>query len=215
MRVALRVLIAVAILFPAVMSITHADPAPDVFITEIQTSSATSGSQEFIELYNNTDGDIDLADAADNSQANWRLQYFSSTKVTQPDFSWDSTAPTGEIALTGQISAHDYYLLSTYQPGNVAPDQIYGNPHLADNAGGIQLVETKVAGTIAQDHVGWSGADRPPPGFYASPAPGGSLQRQVDAQNSYADDQGNLGPFIPATTASPKEAWQTPADDDG
>ncbi len=216
----LRVLIAVAILFPAITAIVQAEPAPSLFITEVQTGSASSGSQEFIELYNNTDNDIDLADTLNSGQTVWKIEYFSSTKVVQSDFSWDATAPSGTIDLTGTILAHDYYLLSTsvnsqtYAPGGVQPDQTYSSPRLASTAGGVQLVDESGTITTSHDHVGWSDSQPTVNNLEMNPPAGGSLQRQVDDQGNYIDTQGNLSQFVSSNTASPKEAWQTPAPSD-
>ncbi len=209
----LRIFTAVAILLPIFAPRAYAATAPEIFITEVQTNSGNAGSEEFIELYNNTDQAIDLADTANGGQSTWQIQYFSSTKVEQPDFSWETTPPTGQITLTGTIPSHGYYLISTYLPGEVAPDQTYDNPHLADTAGGVQLVEVSV-GATPQDHVGWLSADPPPNGLFASPSSGGSLQRPVDEQGSYIDSSGNLAPFVPAI-ASPRDSWQeSPPDSD-
>ena len=204
MRRGLRILAVVAILFPSIITTARAESAPSLFITEVQTNSGNAGSQEFIELYNNTDNLINIADA------NWKIQYFSSTKVMQPDFNWNTTAPTGEISLTGTIQPHDYFVLATYQPNNVVPDQIYDNSHLSDTAGGVQLVTVNNSAVTTYDHVGWSNADAPPHDLYATPPAGGSLQRQTDEEGSYIDAAGNLGRFVPSNTATPKEAWQAP-----
>ncbi len=203
----LRILAVVAVLFPSLISIAHAEAAPGLFITELQTGSANSGSEEFVELYNNTDQAINL-------DALWQIQYFSSTKIMQTGFDWNSTAPTGEIDLTGTVPAHEYFLLGTYSPDSVAPDQIYDNPHFSNTAGGVQLAMVNDSDTTPVDRVGWSSNDSPPNGLKASPPAGGSLQRQVDETGNYLDPNGNLGPFVPATAASPKEAWQTPPPED-
>jgi hypothetical protein len=208
----LRIFTAVAILVLLIAPLVYADAAPGVFITEVQTNSGNSGSEEFIEIYNNTDQAVDLADTANDGETSWQIQYFSSTKVVQPDFSWDSETPTGVITLTGTVPAHDYYVISTYQPGGYVADQTYDNPHLADTAGGVQLVESSDS-VKAQDHVGWSNANQPPNGLYKSPPAGGSLQRQVNEQGSYTDASGKPGPFLPSSASSPKDSWQTPPPD--
>ncbi len=187
-----------------------ATASPDVIITEVQTASTNSASEEFIELYNNTDNDIDFG----SSTRPWKVQYFSSTKVTQLGFSWDATLPTGTISLTGKILAHDYYLLSTsnngvtYAPGSIDPDQTYASAHLADAGGGVQLIDVVGTTTTQHDHVGWSNTIPLLPGLMVTPMAGGSLQRTGNASGSYTDESDNLLPFVPSNTITPKTIWQ-------
>ncbi len=188
----------------------------DVFITELQTSSATASGEEFVEIYNNTDSDINLADPVNS----WKIQYFSSTKVTQTGFSWDATSPSGSISLTGTVAAHDYYLLSSsnggvaYTPGSNDPDQSYSSSHFADTAGGVRLVSVNGTTVSEHDHIGWSNGIPLLPGLMVTPPAGGSLQRPVDSQGSYTDSQNLLLPFVPMNGITPKAMWQQPAHDD-
>lgn len=192
---------------------------PDVIITELQTASSAAASEEFIELYNTTDQDIDFADKNNNDKKLWKIQYFDSKQVSKPDFSWDTTSPSGTIVLSGKIAAHDYYLLSVknnervYAPGSIDPDQSYSGARLADKAGGLQLVDVTASTITRHDRIGWSSATPLILGFYVTPQPGGSLQRTPSDKGEYIDSDGKLKPFIPMTMTSPRAAWQPSSPD--
>ncbi len=199
-----------------VMADTATDPAmPDVFITEIQTGNDTA-SQEFIELYNASDADIDLADTNAMQGFTWKLQQFSSTKVSAATFSWATTDPSSTISLTGVIPAHGFYLLSStgYFPGSIDADQNYSD-RLANTGGGIRLVTVNTIdkSIVDIDRVGWlvvpAGATLAPD-FYAPHTARGSLQRQMNEDNTYLDETNKLVGFIDgdSTEITPKAAWQ-------
>lgn len=183
-----------------------------VLITEVQTGAGTAG-QEFIELYNASDETIDLADVAGTAGYTWKLQYFSGGKVTGSTFDWETTAPSGTIALTGTIAAHEYYLLSTtgYAPGSTEPDMTY-SPHLANEAGGVRLVTVRTSSKqiTTQDTLAWCDASTPLPNecTVLPHSALGSWQRQPTADDTYIDEQGIVRPFTATTDISPKGPWQ-------
>jgi uncharacterized membrane protein len=204
-------------------------PLPDVFITELQTKNDTA-SQEFVELYNNTDTDIDFGDTANQGQRIWKLQFFSSTKVITAGFNWDpktSGLTTISLAradgLPNIIAAHSYFLVASapggvaYAPGGVDPDTTYASGHMSDTGGGVQLVD--VTGTSSKpvftvhDNLGWykpTPAIPLPVGFQLTPLAAGSLQRKVDVNESYLDDTSQLQDYVGSPSISPKESWSAP-----
>lgn len=210
------ILLGTIIILSNLVGVAKAEAMPDIFLTELQTGSADSGSQEFIELYNNSDTDIDFGDSAHQGQASWQLQYFSSTKITQADFTWEDTEPTGSLVLSGAIAAHSYYLISTapdgtvYAPGGVSPDQTYDSSHFASTAGGVQLIDVADEAVTVHDHVGWSNQDSSADDIYDPPQADGSLQRTVDDEANYSDTSGNLYPWVASSTISPAASWQAP-----
>lgn len=198
----------------------------DVIITEIQTSTLHSAGEEFIELFNNTANDIDLADTAHSGKDAWKIQYFSKTKLSTllPNSASASgwTSPFRTISLTGTIPAGDYYVLAAegYVPGSIDPDQTYSST-LADDGGAIQLVDAAVSGTTTSfgihDRLAWSTDPALPanPLLYPSPGAGASLQRQPNEDDAYLSADGTLTNFATATVITPKNVWQPPlpADD--
>jgi len=214
--------------------LAQSSPLPgDVFITEVQTAGDNAG-QEFIELYNNTNNDIDLGDTANQGQDVWKIQFFSSTKVVASDFNWDpKTSGLTTISLARSdglpsiIAANSYFIISTapngvaYSPGGVDPDLTYSSGHMSDTGGGIQLVDVVGIGSsqtfIVHDHVGWyqpTDANPLPEGFSLTPPANGSLQRTTDIDGNYTDTEGNLLSMSSSPNLSPKDSWTGPDDPD-
>lgn len=193
----------------------------DVFITELQTASSKSSGEEFVELYNNTDNDIDLADTANAGKDTWKLQYFSGTKLPTllPADNW--TSPSRTIALTGIVPAHDYYVLAAnaYTPANIEPDQAY-SATLADDGGAVQLVDATAAGSVTtiniHSQLAWSNDTTlvASPLLYGAPAAGKSLQRLPNGDDEYVNDDGSLTTFIADSSLSPEGAWIAPVPSD-
>ena len=196
----------------------------DVFMTELQTSTQKSSGEEFIELYNNTDMDIDFADTAHAGKDAWKLQYFSGSKLatllpaSTSANGW--TNPFRSISLTGTIAAHDYYVLAgdTYVPGSLDPDQSYSST-LADGGGALQLIDTTTVGTVTNvavhDRIAWSNDVAVPPSAFLFPAPmlNGSLQRLPNDDGEYLNDGTSLTTYAVEAQISPKNVWQAPVTD--
>lgn len=214
--------------------LAQSSPLPgDVFITEVQTAGDNAG-QEFIELYNNTDNDIDFGDTTNHGQDVWKIQFFSSTKVVASGFNWDpKTSGLTTISLARSdglpsiIAANSYYIISTapngqaYAPGGVDPDLTYSSGHMSDTGGGIQLVDvtsTSSSQTFnVHDHVGWyqpTNTTPLPEGFSITPPANGSLQRVTDNDGNYTDSEGNLLTMSTSPNISPKDSWTPPAEPD-
>jgi len=181
---------------------------PGVFITEFQTNGG-SAAHEFIELYNSTDSDIVFSDPLVPAAEQWKLQFFNSTSVKASTPVWNTAATnSNSVTLTGTISAHDYFLVSSngYDPAGALADQSYSpsSSHLmTDTGGALQLISQPVitdsTSIIAHDRVMWL-AQSPgvplPAGVWASPVPGSSQQRLVNEDNEYIDASQQKSPFI-------------------
>lgn len=200
---------------------------PSVFITELQTNGGNA-SQEFIELYNATDADIDFS----NGASQWRMQFFNSTAVKQDAPAWDTQATsTNSVILTGVIKAHGYYILASdgYQPAGILPNSSYtpSSSHLmTDTGGGLQLLTIKGYGTTGQaavaiDRTMWLSDPVAMKDIAPSPKPGKSLQRSQNDQGEYAmaagvsllEVQDDITP-LSAWVAPEPEPMPTPSEDD-
>lgn len=184
---------------------------PKLIITEVQTTGDTA-SQEFVEFYNLTDSDIDLADSADGGQTAWKLQFFSAANTAMGKPDW--TKPSVTLALTGTVPAHDYFLLSStgYAPGGIESDQVY-NARLSDTGGGLQLVTANAGATVVYDRLMWKQVNDPadlPAGVLATPPARGSLQRMPNDDSEYLNADNTLTDFSPQSDISPKDIWQAP-----
>jgi len=192
---------------------------PGVFITEFQTNG-DSAAHEFIELYNSTDRDIVFSDPLVPATEQWKLQFFNSTAVKAGTPVWNTAATnSNSITLTGTISAHDYFLVSSngYDPAGTVADQSYSpsSSHLmTDTGGALQLISQPVVADptsiIAHDRVMWlaqaSGVPLPT-GVLASPAPGSSQQRLDNEDSEYTDSSQQISPFILRANITPLAAW--------
>jgi len=105
-----------------------------VLITEVQTASATSASEEFVEILNNTAIDIDLA--------GWTMYYKSATGT-----SWTKKA----TIVSGVLKAGEFWTFVANLTGNTP-----FSSGLAGTGGNIQ-VRDKLGAVV--DQFGWGSAN--------------------------------------------------------
>ena len=200
--------------------------SPDVLITEVQTGTTLSGSDEFIELYNNSDATIDFADSANGGKTQWKLQYFAKSKLAAmlPGSSladgWNMTGgsantATKTIILNGSIAPRSYFVLSAlgYNPGSIETDMNFSSG-LAADGGALQLVSVETltpttTKTNIYDRVAWAGAslDLESNWIQTPPIVGNTLQRTLNAEDRYTDENNVLAPWdVGAMT--PKSTWE-------
>lgn len=165
-------------------------PSPSLLIAEIQTGSATSTSEEFIELANVTDQDISVADV--------RLEYFSASAAT-----FDK--PSRTIPLHGSLTHQARYLLAS--TGYLSDQQVNDtfSPGLAAAGGHLRLVNN--ASGEVYDTVGWGTAQHPESHAAATAPNGQSLQRRVDSDQKLIDTNDNASDF---TAAEPSPTGYIP-----
>ncbi|RYZ38838.1 MAG: hypothetical protein EOO71_22365 [Myxococcaceae bacterium] len=138
--------------------------------------SGTAATDEFIELYNPTNADVDLS--------NWQVSYKSATGTL-----WSATVtiPAGKV-----IRAHGYFLLAgaNYSGGSTTPaDVSYTfDASASTTAGGHVRIQRLVSGTYVDvDKLGY-GTGNSPEGTAAPshPAVGGSLERKAVSTSTSA-----------------------------
>ncbi|AKQ64156.1 Bacterial Ig-like domain (Group 1) /fibronectin type III domain protein [Myxococcus hansupus] len=157
------------------VTVTPAAPpgANHVVISEVCGGNGTgsAATDEFIELYNPTNADLDIG--------NWRVQYKSATGSS---YGAGYLIPAGTL-----IRAHGYFLLGgANYSGAVARDLSYGTTFdvsASTTAGGHIRIGpglTTAVGDVAVDKVGW-GTGNSPEGTAAPshPSVGGSLERKA------------------------------------
>ncbi|NPC70412.1 hypothetical protein HPP05_11700 [Corallococcus exiguus] len=143
-----------------------------VVISEVSggNGSGTAATDEFIELYNPTNSDVDLS--------NWLVGYKS---ATGPAWTGTVTIPAGKV-----IRAHGYFLLggANYSgTGFATKDLSYTSFDMSASttAGGHVRLQQLVGSTYVDvDKLGW-GTGNAPEGAAAPshPAVGGSLERKA------------------------------------
>lgn len=133
-------------------------PIPNLLISEVQTGSAVSANQEFVEIYNVSGVWADLT--------GWYLEYKSATGTT-----W-----TTKATLSGGLEAHSYRLIAT--ANYLDPGSILMTPGLAGTGGHLRLVTEVDNNHIVADMIGWGTADSAEGGSSAMvPLAGNSTQR--------------------------------------
>lgn len=158
----------------AVVSIVA--PPPAVLISELQTGSSSSASEEFVELYNASDADVALA--------GWSVEYKAAT-TADATASWSKRA-----ALTATIKSHGFYLVApkTYLP---AVDAEWSSTLAA--SGGVVRVKD-LSGNVV-DLLGYgSSANIFETAAAAAPPAGQSLERlpgKTDESAGNGVDTGN------------------------
>jgi hypothetical protein len=187
---------------------------PKLMITELQTSGS-SASEEFVELYNASDEDVDLADIANGGKDVWKVQFFSSTNTTTGSPDW--TKPATTIALTGVIPAHDYFILAStdYAPGGFSADQSMSS-RLSDTGGGVQVVQVSGTASLAHNRLMWkkpTTGEVLPSSLWPTPPSHGSLQRLPNEDDGYVGLDGALTNFVTSETISPYDKWIAPVPD--
>jgi hypothetical protein len=167
-----------------------ADPGT-MLISELQTGSAASAGDEFVEFYNPGGADVNLS--------GWKLQYHAGLNPDCSDKTWSNKTILGPVT----IRAHGFFLLSS--AGYLASADANFNSGLAYDGGAVRLVDG--GGTIA-DSLAWGNAtcgnDNPAP----APAGGSSLERRYSTGHNATDFQVRSTPQ-PQSTSAPTETLVT------
>ncbi|MBI2543283.1 MAG: lamin tail domain-containing protein [Candidatus Aenigmarchaeota archaeon] len=154
-----------------------------IIINEFITRGPNGTYDEFTELYNPTNNNIDIT--------GWKLQYKSATGDT-----WQSKVGSG---LAGTIKSKSFFLLASKGYSlNTVPDYLHSaNWGFADTGGHVRIIDSN--GTVI-DKVGWGNANEPEGSVALTPEEDKSLERK-----SLTDTDDNSIDFIssvPSPTSS-------------
>lgn len=176
------------------VSSARADIASNVVISEIQVGDLADADNEFVELYNPTGGDLDLAE--------WKLKLGSGSNLV--------------ASMTGTIKSHGYFLVAKPQFTTipVTPDMVYSASSSAITANSTVLLQMKTGDTFADvDKVGMgSGVDGVEGTAVPAPTPGQSIERKsadtgVDESGGNGwDTDNNLNDFVVRGTPQPQNS---------
>ncbi|MFA5859080.1 MAG: lamin tail domain-containing protein [Elusimicrobiota bacterium] len=122
-----------------------------VLITQVAVADPDSSFNEYVEIYNTTDNDINLE--------NWKLQFMYPGYV-----SWDTLV---EFSSNAVITPNKFYLIasSTYNTTAVVhADVVYNSISIVDSGGHLRVVD---GGQQEQDRVAWGNAHSPEGGVTA------------------------------------------------
>ncbi len=136
-------------------SVTHA------VISEIQIGETGHAENEFVELYNPTESDINLA--------GWRLKTGTQNLVA---------------SMSGTLKSHGYYLVAKpqYLTIPITPEEVYSASSSAMTSGSSVILQQYLSGAfLTVDMVGMSTASAYfEGGDVAPPAPGTSIERKAN-----------------------------------
>lgn len=182
------VTLVVFILSTSAAAVESTGDFPDYpIITEIQTASHESATEEFVEIYNPTDLPIELD--------SWELQYKSADGVD-----W-----TAKATLEGQVEPRGYLLLATndYLTEFEGQNMTSG---LASTDGHVRFVYVdEMTGDVVFDTVGWGSADSPEGDPAEAPFEGESLKRMIDVETvEYIDSDDNSSDFWISSEPDPE-----------
>lgn len=162
-----------------------------VLISEIQTGSKTSASEEFIELVNVSDYPVDLS--------NWRLDYFSASHTPL-------VTPSRTIALHGSLAAGEYYLVSSTNYLTDITSNHY-SATLAKTGGHLRLVSLDSTKAVTvHDTVGWGTAASPETAAVVVAPEGNSLVRLLNDLGQLEDTDNNQQDFQISAAPTPGAA---------
>lgn len=179
------------IFFPA----TNANAStPPVVISELQTGSSTSASEEFIELFNNSDQAISLDD--------YRIEYYSASATMFAPVG----SPTQTINLSGNLQPKGYLLVASNGYLSSVSSQSFSST-FADAGGAVRLVR---GGISTEDLLGWGTAKLFENTVHAKAGSGKSLSRISIGAEELVDTNNNSLDFEILTTPTPQNLSPEP-----
>ena len=155
-----------------------------VLITGLQTGSSSNASSEYVEITNQSGGEV-VVDS-------WRLRYASSTGISY----------TTKATLTGIITDGESMTFATSAYVGVAQNRQIMVEGLAQAGGHIQLVDNL---NNVIDLLGWGTAIHPEVSSAQAPSAGQGLHRKIDSSGLFVDTDNNLLDFnlVDLTTTLP------------
>ncbi len=176
------IIVILAPLFHASSVVLAQTGSSSIVISEISMGTSNSASDEFIELYNNAQTDINVS--------NWTIYYKSSSGKT-----WTKKT---SLAQNVTIHSHDYLLVATTLP---SADTVLSSG-LAQTGGTIQLRD---ANNITIDMVGWGTADTSEIQPAVPAQVDEVIYRQFDEQlQTMIDTDNNFADFDISNNTTPK-----------
>lgn len=173
----------------------NASPQPNVVISQVQVGPTGSASNEFIELYNNTDTDIDIS--------NWCLFYASATSITTGTKMFCFVPENNSLHLFLPQRASAFLIstqLATAMPSLGSDGKFTGT--ILATAGHIRLIGS-TANVV--DKIGW-GTSAVSPETSAAIAPQNTkvLSRKMVSATILVDTDNNL---VDIESVTPKSSY--------
>lgn len=182
LKIGLSVLLVIAL--PTLAQNPDVEESHPLLIVEIQTASISSASDEFIELFNNTDQPID--------GTNFRLQYRSA----------GGTDWLNKTVINSTIEPRGRFLIATESLG--VPANITTGLGLAAAGGHLRVVQITDAGETDVDQLAWGTAQFALSTPAAAPEAGQSLKRKLNEDGRFIDTDNDSQDFATASVPTPE-----------
>lgn len=188
-QINISILVLLALLVPT-LNVKAANG--EVVISQLQTGAASSASQEYISIFNNSDLPVDIT--------NWCVVYASYSDVTQTQLGC-LTAPNLNTKLF--LPARSNLVLATSEFLNAQPyytaDLVFSSG-ISGTSGHIKLVD---ASKTIIDKLGWGASINPETKSASAPPSGKVLKRLTLASNQLKDTNDNYADFTSADLVLP------------
>lgn len=185
-RVLLGLLVVLAQLVTAVPHTSALSPT-GVVIAQLYPGATGATTQEFVELYNNAQTDVNVT--------NWCVSYVSGSGATATKLGC-LTPPDAQTALWVKAGGYITFVSNEYETAyNSAVADVSFAGGIAATGGHIKLTDAAVSEV---DRVGWGTAVNPETTAVTAPPNTKSLQR-ITAMNVLQDTDNNALDFITAT----------------
>lgn len=162
----------------------------DVMITEIQTESTASTSEEYIIITNTSTTPVDIT--------GWHLQYFSAGVTS-------FATPTRNIELSGVLAADESYMAAS-SGYKITEAAVFFGATLSAAGGHVRLISGTGTTEQENDRVGWGSA------LLSETAPAdlvvrGEAYKRQKITDAFIDTDNNKNDFLkPTTTTVPVSA---------
>jgi hypothetical protein len=151
-----------------------------ILLNEVQTGSLSDAKEEFIEVYNPSDSDLDMN--------GWNLEYLSASGLTvTPLYSFSGDIPGKSIIL---LAHEGYYQAKADGFFGIGDSKSSGL--LAQSGGHVRL---KDSGGNIIDLIGWGSALNPETETVAAMPAGSSAERLIDCAGQPIDSNDNSSDF--------------------
>ncbi len=173
------------------LSVGKAEVPTTLIFSELQTGSVASASEEFIELVNTSEDEMDVS--------GWKVEYFSAA-------SEDFDTPSRTIELSGVVVAGKQLLLASTDY-LVDEANFHFSATLAKAGGHLRLISSDITNAtqeIVHDLVGWGTASMPETASAMPPNEGVSLQRRSNEDAKLIDTDNNAEDFALNTVPTPQ-----------
>ena len=183
------------------IAVGNNQPTTHVMISELSTGSVGSASDEYVELYNPSDEEVDVS--------GWELQYRSASRMPDDSTGWSARAIMGcqsskttecgvDVLQAVSIGAGEVVRLTSFEDISGALPLKSG---MASSGGQVRLVQVNVDGTgleveTVHDMIGYGTSQTYEGGAPAIAPEAGEAITRIVADEAFVDTDDNKNDFV-------------------